>query len=110
MAEPPGILTPEPDGMPATKRPKLHPTDTFEHTSEESVSGGAPVMRLKGGRMLRRGELVAGDVWMREGRIVEPQKLFYEEKQAPDEVVDCRGLIVAPGFIDLQINGECPSL
>ena len=56
--------------------------------------------------MLRGGVLVPGDVWVRDGRIVDPQKLFYDEKRGPDRVVDCRELIVAPGFIDLQINGE----
>jgi len=46
------------------------------------------------------------DVWVREGKVIDPQRLFYVEKLAPDRVIDCHGLIVAPGFIDIQINGE----
>ena len=46
------------------------------------------------------------DVWVREGKVIDPQRLFYVEKLAADRVVDCHGLIVAPGFIDIQINGE----
>lgn len=44
-------------------------------------------------------------MWVRGGVIIDPINLFYEEKKAPDVTVDCRGLIVAPGFIDIQING-----
>ncbi len=52
-----------------------------------------------------RGTLEEGDVWVQGGKIIDPLKLFYEEKRAPDSVIDCSGLIVAPGFIDIQING-----
>ena len=48
-----------------------------------------------------------GDVWVRDGKIVDHMKLFYGEKVTPDKVLDCNGLIVAPGFIDIQINGTC---
>lgn len=42
---------------------------------------------------------------MREGRILDPEKLFFDEKGYADERVDCEGSIIAPGFIDVQING-----
>lgn len=42
---------------------------------------------------------------MREGRILDPEKLFFDEQGYADEQVDCEGSIVAPGFIDIQING-----
>lgn len=42
---------------------------------------------------------------MREGRILDPEKLFFDEQGFADERVDCEGSIVAPGFIDVQING-----
>ena len=51
------------------------------------------------------GQLEVGDVWVQEGKIIDPLRLFYEEKKPPDCIVDCRDLIVAPGFIDIQING-----
>ena len=46
------------------------------------------------------------DLWVREGRILDPEKLFFDEKGFADERVDCEGSIVAPGFIDVQINGK----
>lgn len=46
-----------------------------------------------------------GDVWVRDGKVMDHRKLFYEEKVSPSKEFDCSGLIVAPGFIDIQING-----
>lgn len=46
------------------------------------------------------------DLWVREGTILDPEKLFFDEKGYADETVDCKGCIVAPGFIDVQINGK----
>lgn len=42
---------------------------------------------------------------MREGRILDPEKLFFDEQGYADKRVDCGGSIIAPGFIDVQING-----
>lgn len=42
---------------------------------------------------------------MRGGRILDPEKLFFEERRVADEQRDCGGCILAPGFIDVQING-----
>ena len=65
------------------------------------------VVRFKGGEVCSdEGVLEKGDVWVRGGKIIDPLKLFYEERRAPDLTVDCTGLIVAPGFIDIQINGN----
>lgn len=46
------------------------------------------------------------DLWVREGRILDPEKLFFDEQGYADEQVDCEGQILAPGFIDVQINGK----
>lgn len=45
------------------------------------------------------------DLWVREGKILDPEKLFFDEKGYADKRVDCEGSIIAPGFIDVQING-----
>lgn len=45
------------------------------------------------------------DLWVRGGRILDPEKLFFEERRMADEQRDCGGRILAPGFIDVQING-----
>ncbi|KAJ7397132.1 N-acetylglucosamine-6-phosphate deacetylase isoform X1 [Pitangus sulphuratus] len=45
------------------------------------------------------------DLWVREGKILNPEKLFFDEKGSADVQLDCKGSIIAPGFIDVQING-----
>ena len=43
---------------------------------------------------------------MRGGKIIDPMMLFFEESLGPDITIECNGLIAAPGFIDLQLNGN----
>ncbi|XP_009322518.1 PREDICTED: putative N-acetylglucosamine-6-phosphate deacetylase [Pygoscelis adeliae] len=45
------------------------------------------------------------DLWVREGKILNPEKLFFDEKGSADIQLDCKNSIIAPGFIDVQING-----
>ena len=45
------------------------------------------------------------DVWRRGGKIIDPHALFFKDKKSPDKMVDCSNCIVAPGFMDIQING-----
>ncbi|KAM6407497.1 N-acetylglucosamine-6-phosphate deacetylase [Rhynochetos jubatus] len=45
------------------------------------------------------------DLWVREGKILNPEKLFFDEKGSADIQLDCKDSIIAPGFIDVQING-----
>ncbi len=62
---------------------------------------------FKGGHLiLENGRLVREDLWVRNGRILDPLHLFYEEKKKANIVIDCSGLLVSPGFIDIQINGK----
>ncbi|KAF3818871.1 hypothetical protein GH733_012288 [Mirounga leonina] len=65
----------------------------------------APVLQFTNCRILRGRALLREDLWVREGRIVDPEKLFFEERRVADEQRDCGGCILAPGFIDVQING-----
>ena len=46
------------------------------------------------------------DLWVRDGVIQNPRTIFFEEKVTPECRVDCRGLIISPGFIDIQLNGK----
>lgn len=59
----------------------------------------------RGGLTPRDKQLEKRDIWVREGKIVEPQQLFFREHKSPDYVINCSDHIVAPGFIDIQING-----
>lgn len=55
-------------------------------------------VRYFNGRVLRGHQLVQEDLWVAGGKVIPP-------RQTPDEEIDVRGLIIAPGYIDLQING-----
>ena len=57
-------------------------------------------------RILFKGEIIKEDLWVRDGLILNPEKIFFAERRAADVKIDCKNLILSPGFIDLQINGE----
>ncbi|XP_039740976.1 N-acetylglucosamine-6-phosphate deacetylase isoform X1 [Pteropus medius] len=64
-----------------------------------------PVLQFTNCRILRGRKLLREDLWVRGGRILDPERLFFEERLVADEQRDCGGCILAPGFIDVQING-----
>lgn len=57
-------------------------------------------------KILRNSKIYKDDLWVRNAKIVDPQKIFYDEKIIADEKIDCSGSLISPGFIDLQINGK----
>ncbi|KAK2797324.1 hypothetical protein FQN50_009219 [Emmonsiellopsis sp. PD_5] len=52
-------------------------------------------------------QLVPRDIWIDSstGKILDAQQAFYEHKLSPDQTLDLGGRILAPGFIDVQLNG-----
>lgn len=66
------------------------------------------LIRFSNCKMLRgnNGTIQIVDLWVRNGRVVNPKKVFYEEKKSADIIVNCGGLIIAPGFLDIQLNGS----
>lgn len=56
-------------------------------------------------RLLRDGKILRDDLWVRDGKIIDPRKIFWEEQIKADVQIDCNNLIICPGFIDVQING-----
>lgn len=56
-------------------------------------------------RILRDHILVKDDLWVRNGKIVNPEQVFFDERRSSDVQIDCHGCIIAPGFIEAQING-----
>ena len=58
-------------------------------------------------KLTLNGKLVERDLWIdsAKGVIVDPQKVFYDRLGMPDRIVNLGGKILAPGFIDIQING-----
>lgn len=57
-------------------------------------------------RILRNGQLITEDLWVRDGKIINPEKVFFDEKVQACNRIDCKNAIISPGFIDLQINGR----
>jgi N-acetylglucosamine-6-phosphate deacetylase len=54
---------------------------------------------------MRQHALILDDLWIRHGKIINPQDVFFEEKIQADIEYDCQGVLIVPGYIDLQING-----
>lgn len=67
------------------------------------------VVKFENVRVLRRGVLRSEYLWVVDGKIVDPQARFWscrnEHEHAAHQVVDGRGCILSPGFVDVQING-----
>ncbi|RQM09962.1 hypothetical protein B5M09_003229 [Aphanomyces astaci] len=60
-------------------------------------------------RLLRGGKLTNTFLWIENGKVADPQARYWRSQSSaeygPREVVDGRGLILAPGFVDIQLNG-----
>nr|NP_001298638.1 putative N-acetylglucosamine-6-phosphate deacetylase [Papilio polytes]BAM20462.1 n-acetylglucosamine-6-phosphate deacetylase [Papilio polytes] len=55
--------------------------------------------------ILRGGKIIKEDLWIRDGKIINPEQVFYVEQAEADTTIDCDNLLITPGFIDIQING-----
>lgn len=64
------------------------------------------IYQYKNCQILLDHQIIWDNLWVRNGKILNPEKLFYEERAHADVQVDCGGNIIAPGYIDVQINGE----
>lgn len=77
---------------------------SYNHTSKKDR-----IIRVTNGRIFRNGKIELGDLWIRNGKILDPQSYFYSRVNSTDvyadEVIDAKNRIVSPGFIDIQING-----
>lgn len=63
-------------------------------------------IQFKNCRLIRNHRIIIDDLWIRNGKIINPEPVFFDEKIPADEQIDCNGSIIAPGFIDIQINGK----
>lgn len=71
---------------------------TLDHKNE--------IIQFVNCRILYKGEIIKEDFWVRNGIILNPEIIFFTERKAADKKIDCKNLIISPGFIDLQINGR----
>nr|CAG4650160.1 EOG090X06GX [Sida crystallina] len=63
------------------------------------------VIQFRNCSILRNGKIIREDLWTRGGKIINPEPIFFDEKNYADIQIDCEGALIAPGFIDVQING-----
>lgn len=64
-----------------------------------------PLTRIHNVRLIQGNDLEEGEIWIRDGKFVDPQAVFFGEQVFPDHVIDGRQRIIAPGYIDVQLNG-----
>jgi len=92
--------------IPPSTQPQPH-----SHPSPSPPPSDRPLItKFTNVTLLRNHSLVVDDLWVQSGRIIDPISRFWDahnrdEALAADVVVDCKGLILAPGYIDLQLNG-----
>lgn len=61
--------------------------------------------RFRNCTLIRNHALIVDDLWVRDGKIINPEEIFFLEKRQADIEYNSRGVLIAPGYIDLQING-----
>ncbi|KAL3316109.1 putative N-acetylglucosamine-6-phosphate deacetylase [Cichlidogyrus casuarinus] len=55
--------------------------------------------------ILKGASLEYDELLVENGVILDPIDVFYRQKRVPQKVISCENAIIAPGFIDIQING-----
>jgi len=90
----------------ASFQPVFNCAEVTMPTKNDGSSSSSPrLFRFSNCTLLRHHQIIADDLWVRDGKILNPEKVFYDERIRADVVIDCCGLLIVPGFIDVQING-----
>jgi len=77
-----------------------------EHSATgQQVESPEKLIKFLNCRILRNHKIFREDLWVRSGKIIDPEKVFFDEKKFAHLEIDCHNAIISPGFIDLQING-----
>ena len=63
------------------------------------------VTKFKNCYILKDHQIIKEDILVRNGKFLNPMVVFFDEKTHADVEIDCSGMLLAPGLIDLQING-----
>jgi N-acetylglucosamine-6-phosphate deacetylase len=77
-----------------------------DKTRKSAVKSHKKLLQFRNCQILRDHAIITEDFWVRDGKIVDPEKVFFDEKISADVQIDCKGALIAPGFLDLQINGK----
>ena len=79
------------------------PSQFLEKTRQNTKSR---LIKIINGRIVRDHKIINDDVlYIYEGKIIDPQEHFFTYGDSPDIVINAKGLLIAPGYIDVQING-----
>ncbi|CAG8485996.1 12975_t:CDS:2 [Funneliformis mosseae] len=79
------------------------PSQYSEKTLQSRTSR---LVKIINGRIVRDHKIINDDVlYIYEGKIIDPQNHFFTYGNSPDTVINAKGLLIAPGYIDIQING-----
>lgn len=70
------------------------------------MSSSNKLLQFYNCRILRNSAIIKEDLWIRNGTIINPEQIFFDERGQADEKIDCKNAIISPGFIELQINGK----
>ncbi|CEP07736.1 hypothetical protein [Parasitella parasitica] len=64
------------------------------------------IIKIINGRLLQNHEIVENSyLYIQDGKIIDAFHSFFDNQREPDQIIDAKGAIISPGFIDLQING-----
>lgn len=63
------------------------------------------IIQFKNCRLIRNHQIVDDYLWIQNGKIINPEPVFFDQKIGSHRQIDCDGALIAPGFIDIQING-----
>ena len=57
-----------------------------------------PVTKFMNCFILRNHKILQEDLYVRNGKVLNPEPFFYDEQKSPDHVIDCKGCLIAPGI------------
>ena len=57
----------------------------------------SPVTKFMNCFILRGHQIRKEDLYVRDGKVLNPEPFFYDEKKSPDVVINCKGCLIAPG-------------
>jgi N-acetylglucosamine-6-phosphate deacetylase len=64
------------------------------------------IIKLLNCRLIKGSKLVSNNyLWIQNGRVIDGETLFFTHQLCPDLEINCGGLVLASGFVELQLNG-----
>ncbi|CAB3403414.1 unnamed protein product [Caenorhabditis bovis] len=77
----------------------------YDSPALDEIDIDGKLVQLFNCRILQNDSLKFNHLWIRDGKILSEEDIFFGEKKHADVQIDCCGLILSPGFIDVQLNG-----